>query len=169
MRYRSCSCPPAATMRWHRRWRTPFGCILPRRPVVHQHPAAGFVLVAWIRSRLRWGRRGTKRTCDRSKHHICLAAVAARSAPAAEAPPFFTNLNMSPIFDTQGSDPSRVCALRHSYADARWLALCPDDSGERLSAALGICSRNRYANDADSVARLPSLGSQSAWETRAPV
>lgn len=79
--------------------------------------------------------------------------------PAAEAPPFFTNLNMSPIFDTQGSDPSRVCALRRSYTDARWLALYSDDSGERLSAALDIMFRNRYLNDADSVARLPSLGS----------
>ena len=53
----------------------------------------------------------------------------------------------------------RVCALRRSYADARWLALYSDDSGERLSAALDIMFRNRYLNDADSVARLPSLGS----------
>jgi hypothetical protein len=70
---------------------------------------------------------------------------------------FFTTLDMSPVFDdTSGaSGGGRVCAMRHDYANARWLFV----SGATQSASVDVMLRGRYVRDADGMVRSPTLGS----------
>ena len=70
---------------------------------------------------------------------------------------FFTTLDMSPVFDdVAGSTGSaRVCMVRNSYANARWLFV----GGATESATLDVMLRGRYVNDADGGVRSPGSGS----------
>ena len=70
---------------------------------------------------------------------------------------FFSTLDMSPVFDdVAGSTGSaRVCMVRNSYANARWLFV----RGATESATLDAMLRGRYVNDADGIVRQPGTAS----------
>jgi len=79
--------------------------------------------------------------------------------PTEAAAPFFTDLDMAPVFDQTPSGSARVCALRGTYTDARWLAVYSDTLGQRALDAIDIMMRSRYLTDADAVGRTPFTGS----------
>ena len=79
--------------------------------------------------------------------------------PTEAAAPFFTDLDMAPVFDQTPSGSARVCALRGTYTDARWLAVYSDTLGQRALDAIDIMMRARYLTDADAVGRTPFTGS----------
>jgi len=82
------------------------------------------------------------------------------SVPPTEAvAPFFTDLDMAPVFDQTTSGSARVCALRGTYTDARWLAVYNDTQGQRALDAIDIMMRGRYLTDADLIGRTPFTGS----------
>ena len=85
------------------------------------------------------------------------------SVPPTEAvAPFFTDLDMAPVFDQTTSGSARVCALRGTYNDARWLAVYSDTQGQRAVDAIDIMMRGRYLTDADLIGRTPFIGTPSS-------
>ncbi len=73
-------------------------------------------------------------------------------------PMFHTELDLTPVFGTQGAGSQMVCAERNGYAGVRWLAVFRDAAASRLHAAGDVLTGGRYVSDADSVARSPGVG-----------
>ena len=88
--------------------------------------------------------------------------------PTESTPPFFTNLDMAPVFDQSSTGSARVCALRGTYTDARWLAVYADGVGQRSNDAIDIMMRGRYLTDVDAIGRTPFTGSPVCTQFTAP-
>ena len=54
--------------------------------------------------------------------------VALRSSGAAPPPalaqPFYTSLDLAPVYATNSGRPDHVCAARDGYVESRWLTPC---------------------------------------------
>lgn len=82
----------------------------------------------------------------------------------AEAPmPFFTTLNMAPVFDephptSDHGDELRICVARGSYQHARWLV-----AKGATTTTFDLVSEGAYGADADSEVRSPGTGRPVCW------
>lgn len=79
-------------------------------------------------------------------------------APSEAEAPWFTTLDMAPVFDDVGAGAARVCARRGTYNDARWLAAYDDGLGQHSVGSIDIMVRRRYLVDADEIGRTPFTG-----------
>ena len=82
----------------------------------------------------------------------------------AEAPmPFFTTLNMAPVFDephsaSDNGDEPRICVTRGSYQHARWLV-----AKGATTTSFDLVSEGAYGADADDEVRSPGTGRPVCW------
>ena len=79
-------------------------------------------------------------------------------APSQTEAPWFTTLEMAPVFDDVRTGTARVCARRGSYNDARWLAAYDDGLGQHSVGSIDIMIRRRYLVDPDEIGRTPFTG-----------
>ncbi len=79
------------------------------------------------------------------------------AAPPALAAPFYTSLDLSPVFATT-TRPDHVCAARGSYAESRWLAVLGEPTSSRVIANTDAMLDGRYVRDADGVTRSRGIG-----------
>jgi hypothetical protein len=96
---------------------------------------------------------------DRVSQLVSGGSVAAdpQVAPTLTSP-FFTALDMAPVFGLTGTSSARVCAARGAYTDARWLGVFDDSATTTLLASADVMFDQRYLRDADGVTRSRRVG-----------
>jgi putative cell wall-binding protein len=72
--------------------------------------------------------------------------------------PFFTALDMSPVFGVSGSASGRICVARGNYTGARWLGVFDNVATTTLLGAGDVMFDQRYQRDADGVVRSRRVG-----------
>lgn len=74
------------------------------------------------------------------------------------ADPFWTTLDLAPVFGQSGAGPTRVCAGRGDYERARWLTVYGDSDAARPLGAADVMLDGRYVTDADGTERTQGTG-----------
>jgi hypothetical protein len=85
--------------------------------------------------------------------------ISGAAPPSALAQPFYTSLDLSPVFATNSGLPDHVCAARNSYVESRWLAVLGAAPSTSVIAATDAMLDGRYARDADGITRTRGIGS----------
>lgn len=86
------------------------------------------------------------------------STVESGTATPSWADPFWTRLDLSPVFGQSGSGATRVCAARGGYERARWLAVYGDADAARPIGAADVMLDGRYVTDADGTERIRGVG-----------
>lgn len=71
---------------------------------------------------------------------------------------FGTELDLAPLFAVTGSGTARVCALRATYGNARWISVFTTPAATRSIANHDVMINGRYLSDADAIVRSPGIG-----------
>lgn len=74
------------------------------------------------------------------------------------ADPFWTGLDLSPVFGQAGAGATRVCAVRGGYERARWLTVYGDADAARPLGSADVMLGGRYVADADGIERSRASG-----------
>ncbi len=78
--------------------------------------------------------------------------------PAALAQPFYTSLDLAPVYATSSGLPDHVCAARDSYRDSRWLTVLGAAPSTSVIAGTDAMLDGLYVRDADGITRTRGIG-----------
>jgi hypothetical protein len=70
--------------------------------------------------------------------------ISGAAPPSALAQPFYTSLDLSPVFATNSGLPDHVCAARNSYVESRWLAVLGAAPSSSVIASTDAMLDGRY-------------------------
>ena len=78
--------------------------------------------------------------------------------PPALDQPFYTSLDLAPVYATNSALPDHVCVARDSYVEARWIAILGAAPSTSVIADTDAMLDGRYVRDADGITRSRGIG-----------
>ena len=85
--------------------------------------------------------------------------ISGAAPPSALDQPFYTSLDLAPVYATSAGLPDHVCAARNSYIESRWLTVLGAAPSTSVIAGTDAMLDGRYVRDADGITRTRGIGS----------